>query len=181
VRPLRQATGAAEFNEVFLDDVFVPDGCLVGEENAGWRLARTTLANERVQMGGMFGLGPDLPAALRSRPELTADADAVRTLGLLMAERQALAALRLRSLLRRMSGKQPGAESSVLKVAVTWHQARAAKAVLRWAGAEGALCSGQPGDSAWQYLSIPSQLLGGGTTEVQLNVIAERILGLPRG
>lgn len=58
---------------MFFDDVLVPDDCLVGAENAGWRLARTTLANERVQMGGMLGLGADLPAALRSRPELTAD------------------------------------------------------------------------------------------------------------
>jgi alkylation response protein AidB-like acyl-CoA dehydrogenase len=181
VRPLRQATGSADFNEVFFDGVFVPDDCLVGAENAGWRLARTTLANERVQMGGMLGLGTDLPAALRARPELTADPDAVRTLGLLMAERQALAALRLRSLLRRVSGLQPGAESSALKVAVSWHQSRAARAVLRWAGAEGALASGGPGDAVERYLAVPAQLIGGGTAEVQLNVIAERVLGLPRG
>ena len=181
VRPLRQATGSAEFNEVFFDDVLVPDDCLVGAENAGWRLARTTLANERVQMGGMLGLGADLPAALRSRPELTADPDAVRTLGVLMAERQALAAWRLRSLLRRVSGLQPGAESSALKVAVSWHQVRAARAVLRWAGAEGAVASGGPGDAVERYLALPAQLIGGGTAEVQLNVIAERVLGLPRG
>ncbi|MGW1029048.1 acyl-CoA dehydrogenase family protein [Streptomyces sp. NPDC002577] len=181
VRPLREANGGYLFNEVFLTDVFVPDDRLVGAVNEGWAMARTTLGNERVSMGGMIGTGAD-PVAMSTSPQVMADAPEVeRSLGELMAERYALSALGLRATLRQLSGLRPGAEASVLKVAAGWHHQHVSAEVMRWHGPYAAAATGPGGAATHGYLSVPPQLIGGGTAEIQLNVIAERILGLPRG
>src|SRR5213079_2285996 len=93
VRPLRELTGAAMFNEVFLSDVFVPDDCVVGEVDAGWPLARTTLANERVSMGSGSSFGAGVEALLRlveARPDAAADPVVLDRVGALVAEAQSL-------------------------------------------------------------------------------------------
>ncbi|MFC1403398.1 MULTISPECIES: acyl-CoA dehydrogenase [Streptacidiphilus] len=182
VRPLRQATGGAEFNEVFLTDVFVPDQCLVGQAGEGWKLTATTLANERLTIGAGMG-GKDgaerLRDAVRSGTP-AADAPAVlEELGSITATRIALHALGLRSTLRRLSGLQPGAAASVLKVGSALADRAAAATGLRLLGAEGAVGTDAHGLVQGE-LQLPSVLIGGGTVEIQLNVIAERILGLPR-
>jgi alkylation response protein AidB-like acyl-CoA dehydrogenase len=179
VRPLREANGKFLFNEVFLDGVFVPDDRVVGEINNGWRLARTTLSNERVSMGGMGGRSAFAEAA--ARDDLVLDRVLVdRGYGALTAESYALSAMHLRSLLRRLSGLQPGVEGSAMKVAAGAHETKAAIEVMKWIGPASAVADGVGGDAAMGFLSMPPMLIGGGTLEIQLNVIAERILGLPR-
>src|SRR6185312_1197677 len=115
VRPIRQATGRAEFNEVFLDDVLVPDGQVVGEPGQGWRLATTTLANERLQMGRALTRGSS--QRIRTLIDAAGGADrapaAVRAYGRCVGRELALSALDLRSTLGRIAGDELGAQASV--------------------------------------------------------------------
>ena len=182
VRPLRQSTGAAEFNEVFLTDVFVPDGCVVGEPGQGWRLARTTLSNERLAIGAgrsNSGLGV-LRRLVRAGTVPLDGPDTTRVLGELTAHENALAALNLRSVLARLSGLEPGTAGSVSKVASALHCRASNDAILDILGPLAAQVDPRSSEATWNYLNVPTFLLGGGTVEIQYNVIAERILGLPR-
>ncbi|SEG93536.1 Acyl-CoA dehydrogenase [Thermomonospora echinospora] len=179
VRPLREANGGYLFNEVFLNDVFVPDARLVGEPGQGWTLARTTLGNERVSIGRMSLTQLDLPALARAGGAPSGES-VLREFGRLTAGIQAIAAMGLRTTLRSVSGLRPGAEASVIKVAAGLQTAAIADAALNWAGSPAAR-DGEVDEVVHAYLSVPPQLIGGGTVEIQLNVISERILGLPRG
>jgi alkylation response protein AidB-like acyl-CoA dehydrogenase len=179
IRPLREANGGYMFNEVFFTDVFVPDELLVGEPGDGWRLARTTLGNERVSMGtGLSGVRRDIAAAAESAAGR--DAAVLADLARLTARQYAQEALGARALARRLSGLQPGAEASGLKLAAAWNRLEVSRAVLGWHGPEAATTDGPGGAAAHAYLSCPPVLIGGGTAEIQLNVIGERVLGLPR-
>ncbi len=179
VRPLREANGGHLFNEVFLDNVFVPDDLLVGAPGDGWRLARTTLGNERVSIGSGIS-GPSEPPARVAR-RLGASGPAVtRDAGRLTAWLNASEALARRGLLQRLHGAQPGAEASVLKLMSSMVLADVRRTVLAWAGPAAAVLDGAGGGPAQAYLSVPPTLIGGGTSEIQLNVIAEHVLGLPR-
>ncbi|MCC9195578.1 acyl-CoA dehydrogenase [Arthrobacter sp. zg-Y820] len=182
VRPLKQSTGDAEFNEVFLDSVFVPDAYLLGEPGQGWRITATTLQNERTQISSGVSVGTE--EALRtmiSQGSYSGSEDAAFTsLGRIAAVSSAIGALNLRETLRQVNGMQPGAGSSLAKVAHARLTREAASHVLALAG-PGALFASAPGDAVTGQLAVPQVLIGGGTVEIQLNVIAERILGLPRG
>ncbi len=188
VRPLREANGSYLFNEVFLTDVFVPDDRLVGRPGDGWRLARTTLGNERINIAGGLGRRQELPSDYLPDPEPAAGpvpAEVLAECGALTADALAFAALRQRMLLRQIAAAEPGGtaagqEGSVLKVVAAWNTTSLRRAVLGWHGADAAALGGPAGDAAQRYLSLPPTLLGGGTLEIQLNVIAERVLGLPR-
>jgi alkylation response protein AidB-like acyl-CoA dehydrogenase len=174
IRPLREITGDEVFNEVFLDDVFVPDEYVVGEVGGGWALARTTLANERVAMGGGSSVGEaveDLLGALRSP-----DAAMLERLGALVAEGSACSLLELRAALRRLGGHDPGPESSVRKLLGVRHRQAVAETAIEWQGALGALS----GPAQHEFLLTRCLSIAGGTTQVLLNVTAERLLGLPR-
>ena len=179
VRPLREANGGHLFNEVFLDRVFVPDDLLVGAPGDGWRLARTTLGNERVSIGsGSYGQAD--PPAQTVRQLAASGAPATRDVGRLTGWLNATEALASRGLLQRLAGRQPGAEASVLKLMSALVTADAKRTALEWAGPAAAVIDSTGGGTAHAYLSLPPTLLGGGTAEIQLNVIAERVLGLPR-
>jgi alkylation response protein AidB-like acyl-CoA dehydrogenase len=181
VRPLRELTGQAMFNEVFLSDVFVPDDCVVGQVNGGWRLARTTLANERVSMGSgsSFGLGVEsLIQLMASRA--ADDAVAMDHLGLLLAEAECLAVLGFRLTLRALSGAEPGPESSVRKLVGVEHDQRVQETGMSLLGPEGSTVEGAAAPWTGGFLANRCLTIAGGTSEIQRNVIAERLLGLPR-
>lgn len=180
VRPLREITGEEMFNEVFLDEVFVPDGDVVGDVDGGWALARTTLANERVAMGGSkFGRSVEFALDRVARlPEIDL------ALRLRIGERLAAAttakALGLRATLRSVAGAGPGAESSVLKLVGVQERQESAEFAFDLLGADA--LRGGPDTAAVIHEALLTRCLSiaGGTTQVLRNVAAERILGLPR-
>ncbi|MER5380423.1 acyl-CoA dehydrogenase [Streptomyces sp. NPDC002688] len=173
IRPLKEITGDSLFNEVWFDDVLLPADAVVGEVDDGWRVARNTLGNERVHMADQLTFDTGLEALI------SADADGSR-LGALLAEAHALACIGLRTTLRQVSGAEPGAGASVRKLVQTAHQQKVAELGLELLGPEGALREG-PGERAVHgFLLSRCLTIAGGTTQVQLNVVAERILGLPR-
>ncbi|MBV8161862.1 MAG: acyl-CoA dehydrogenase [Acidimicrobiia bacterium] len=183
VRPLRELTGEAMFNEVFLSDVFVPDDCVVGAVNDGWRLARTTLANERVSMasGSSFGGGVEnFLKLIDGRPEVAGDPVVLDRVGALVAEAQSLSLLGLRTALRALSGVDPGPESSVRKLLGVEHEQRTQELGLVALGPDGATTEGDAAGWTFGFLANRCLTIAGGTSEVQRNVIAERLLGLPR-
>ncbi|MFI0484979.1 acyl-CoA dehydrogenase [Actinomadura sp. 9N215] len=186
VRPLRECTGDAVFNEVFLDGVFVPDDLVVGPVNAGWRVARNTLANERVGLTSSFQLGGDLPKLLDLAAELGLDGDPVVRdgLGRLACDEHSFALLGLRATLKQLSGTDPGATANVRKLVAMEHGQQATEFGFTLLGEDGALTGGWKDAlrARWTRYLLASRAMtiGGGTTEVNLNVIGERILGLPR-
>lgn len=173
IEPLREITGDAVFNEVFLDNVFVPEDCLVGQENNGWTLARTTLSNERVAMSHGSSLGTALEAAIEATSQ---DHGVTERLGGLVADGLVGSLLEFRATLRRLGGQDPGAESSVRKLVGVRHRQDLAEFVLEAAGPAGAV----DGPLAKEMLLTRCLSIAGGTTQILLTVAAERILGLPR-
>jgi alkylation response protein AidB-like acyl-CoA dehydrogenase len=182
IRPLRELTGHAMFNEVFLTDVFVPDDCVVGEVNDGWRLARTTLANERVSMGSgsSFGVGLESVLGLAQEAGVADDLHVLDQLGGLLIEAQSLAVLGFRTTLRALSGAEPGSESSVRKLLGVEHEQRVQEMGVTLLGPFGATTDGEAAKWTTGFLANRCLTIAGGTSEVQRNVIAERLLGLPR-
>ena len=182
VRPLREITGDALFNEVFLTDVFVPDDCLVGDVHDGWRLARTTLANERVSMssGATFGFGIEWILGSLGEAGAVGQEAVLERIGGLLAEAQSVALLGARTTLRSVSGVEPGPEASVRKLLGVEHEQRIQELGLVLLGSQGATTEGEAAQWTRGFLSTRCLTIAGGTSEVQRNVIAERILGLPR-
>ena len=179
IRPLRELTGDAWFNEVFFDEVFVPDDCVIGAVNDGWRAGRTTLANERVSMGS----GASIGAGLRGVVGLLGDEPspfAVDELGALTATEHALGAMRTRMTLRALAGADAGPEASVVKLVGVIHDQRVQEVAVELLGPVGATNEGVA--AAWVHAHLWNRCLtiAGGTSEVQRNVIGERLLGLPR-
>ncbi len=174
IRPLREITGEERFNEVFLENVFVPDGNVVGEIGGGWRLAHTTLANERVAMSGGSALGKAMEELVAATP--VDDPVLADGLGALVADAVVMALLQLRSTLRQLDGSV-GAESSVRKLLGVRHRQAVAEFALQAAGTAGAL----EGPRAHEFLLTRCLSIAGGTEQILLSVAGERILGLPRG
>ncbi|MPY78105.1 MAG: acyl-CoA dehydrogenase [Actinophytocola sp.] len=174
-RPLREITGEERFNEVFLTCVFVPDADVVGEPGDGWRLARTTLANERVAMSDS-SLGESLERLLTLVREDTDLAE----IGRLIVDGAACALLDLRSVLNQLAAQGQGAESSVRKLIGVRHRQDVAEVALDLLGPAGAADEPATHDVQHEFLLSRCLSIAGGTTEVLRNVAAERILGLPR-
>ena len=189
IRPLVTITGESEFNEVFLDEVFVPTDCLVGERNRGWAVANTTLAHER----GTFPFkeevvhGVYLEELYRLAEELGTidDPDVADALAAAAVKLRVLRLANLRTLTKLAKGEELGPESSVVKLTwsdMTQTMSDAALSVVSaaaplWEGA-----SANPGGGTWQrqWLWSKAATIAGGTSEVQRTVIGDRILGLPR-
>jgi len=183
VRPLRELTGQALFNEIFLNDVFVPDEMVVGEVDDGWKLARTTLANERVAMssGSAFPSGVEEVLAALTQSEFADDEVALARLGELACIAQADASLGVRATLARVSGTDPGSASSVRKLVGMHLRQDAAEFAVELLGPGGiGVADDLAAAAVHRFLQTRSLTIAGGTSEVLHNVIGERILGLPR-
>jgi alkylation response protein AidB-like acyl-CoA dehydrogenase len=179
VRPLREMTGDTLFNEVFLHGVLVPDGLVVGEVNNGWRVARTTLANERVSLAQSWTFGCGVPELLEVLAGLgdAAGPEMLARAGRLICDGHAIDLLGVRAVLKRLSGTDPGATGSVAKLLGMRHAQQIAEECWSLGGPDGAV-----GGTRWSRAMLFTRALtiGGGTTNIQLNIIAERILGLPK-
>ncbi|MFD5427645.1 acyl-CoA dehydrogenase family protein [Streptomyces sp. NPDC127084] len=193
VRPLRQITGEAEFNEVFLTGVRIPDAHRLGDVGEGWKVAQTTLMNERVTIGGMRlpregGMIGLAAATWRERPELRTHELHRRLLDLWVdAEVARLTGERLR---QQLAAGQPGPEGSGTKLVFARLNQEISSLELELRGEEGLLYddwtmrrpeqvdfTGR--DIGYRYLRTKGNSIEGGTSEVLLNIVAERVLGLP--
>ncbi|MEY8014050.1 acyl-CoA dehydrogenase family protein [Mycobacterium servetii] len=176
IRPLREITGDSLFNEVFLDNVFVPDEMVVGAVNDGWRLARTTLANERVAMATGTALGNPMEELLEVLARLDLDAAQQDRLARLIVLAQTGALLDQRIAQLAVGGQDPGAQSSVRKlIGVRYRQALAEYMMDVSEG--GGLVHNQ---AVFDFLNTRCLTIAGGTEQILLTVAAERLLGLPR-
>jgi alkylation response protein AidB-like acyl-CoA dehydrogenase len=198
VRPLVDMTGEHAFNEVFFDDVRIPADHLIGAENRGWELAKVTLGNERVSLSGegaLWGMGPtaddlvDLVRGAGGAPDPVLRDRLVSV----WVESQILGVLRLRMVSAVLAGRAPGAEASVRKAIADAHGQHVMGVARDLAGAHAMLNGSGPvggwgpdgavmGDATWSrgFLYGPALTVGGGTAEVQRNIVAEKVLGLPR-
>jgi alkylation response protein AidB-like acyl-CoA dehydrogenase len=182
VRPLRQINGVAHFNEVFLTDVRIPAENVLGEVNGGWGVAQTTLANERNLIGGGTGIGFKDFVRL-AREQGRADDPLLRQrLVAAYIDFELVRLLALRGQSAAKAGRTPGPEVSVLKLAVSQYVARNGDLALALEGADGMLLGADaPYGGFWQqqFLGQWGIRIGGGTEEIQRNVLGERVLGLP--
>ncbi len=182
IRPLRQMTGTAEFNEIFLDDVRVPHKNVIGAEGDGWHVAVTTLMNERRTMGAGGASRPSsTPLRLAELARRTGRLDAVSRQRIvdIHIRSELLRFLGLRTLSAAMQGRRPGPEGSVAKLASARLNVDTGDLGMMLLGAAGTAPDAD--DARWvtRFLWGPGHRLGGGTDEVNRNIVAERVLGLP--
>lgn len=187
VKPLRELTGKEFFNTVYLDDVFVPDELVLGEVNRGWEVSRNTLTAERVSIGGSDStflptLGEFVDFVRDYRFEGQFDQVARHRAGQLIAEGHATKLLNLRSTLLTLAGGDPMAPAAISKLlSMRTGQGYAEFAVSSF-GTDAVIGDTErlPGKWGEYLLASRATTIYGGTSEVQLNMIAERLLGLPR-
>ncbi len=182
-RPLRQITGVAHFNETFLADVRIPAENVLGEVNGGWGVAQTTLMAERMLIGGGgMGLGWRDYLALAKRYDVTRDPPLRQQLAEMYTRFEILKWLGERARAAAKRGNPMGPESSVMKLMISEHVARNGDLVLAMQGADGMLYSKDAfEDGFWQQMFLGQWgiRIGGGTEQVQRNILGERVLGLP--
>jgi len=197
VRPITEMSGGRHFTEVFFDDVAIPADHLIGVVDDGWRLARVTLGNERVSLstgGVLWGMGPTSDEFWRIIRTTGGIADPIL--------RQRFASVHIDAFLLELHGRriletalagaEPGPEASLKKLLADEHGQRLTELARDLTGAASMLSgpdavgpNGTPndqpwGDWCWAYLFARALTIGGGTTQVQRNILAERVLGLPR-
>ncbi|MBA3742849.1 acyl-CoA dehydrogenase family protein [Sporichthya sp.] len=187
VRPLRQMTGDAAFNEVFFDDVVVPDADRLGAEGEGWTIALTTLANERNAMGhSSFGgvgiLSTERLAGLVRNQDLAGDATVRQEFGEVVSHLRSARYVNEVIAAQARAGQPPGAEIGLSKIALSDNMRRLGEFVGEVLGPELVADTGEWGTYAWSSLVLgaPGYRLGGGSDEVLKNTVAQRVLGLPR-
>ena len=192
VRTIRNIAGADSFNEVFFTDVRIPHENVVGDVNDGWRLAKVTLGNERVSLstgGVLWGNGPTaLDVLAEARSLGITDGVLRQRLAAAYIEHTVLEIIRMRTLTARLRGEQPGPEASIRKIMADEHGQRVMELARDIIGAEAMIIG--PDDAvagktirsrSWYsgYMFSKALTIGGGTTEVQKNILGERVLGLP--
>ena len=190
VRTIRNIAGADSFNEVFFTDVRIPHANVVGEPHDGWRLAKVTLGNERVSLsssGVLWGAGPTaLDIIDEARALGITDPVMRQRLASLWIEHTVLEIVRMRTLAARLRGEQPGPEASIRKIMADEHGQRAMEVARDLIGADAMLTGGREGPKtlrsrSWYsgYMFARALTIGGGTGEVQRNILGEKVLGLP--
>ncbi|WP_331769111.1 acyl-CoA dehydrogenase (plasmid) [Embleya sp. NBC_00888] len=181
VRPLRMVTGHSEFNEVFLNDVFVPDADVIGEIDQGWTVARATMGNERVSIGGGHG-GKTVAIDVLDLTNRYGDRlpGAAARCGAVLAEEHVLRLLNVRGAERAVSGAAPGPEGNISKLVLAEHLLHQSALAAALCGPETACTDGPAATAVLAVLSARGMAIAGGTSEITRNQIAERILGLPR-
>ena len=190
VRNIRNIAGADSFNEVFFTDVRIPHANVVGEVNDGWRLAKVTLGNERVSLsssGVLWGAGPTAADIVDEARRLgVTDAVMRQRLAALWTEHVILDLIRLRTLTAKLRGEQPGPEASIRKIMADEHGQRAMEIARDLIGMDALLVGSREGQKtlrsrSWYsgYMFSKALTIGGGTGEVQRNILGERVLGLP--
>jgi alkylation response protein AidB-like acyl-CoA dehydrogenase len=182
VRPLKMPNGGSDFNEVFFDDVFVPDPDVVGPVNGGWTVARATLGNESVSIGGGDG-GMSVPidsfiAPLDAHPERLAGG--AGRVGRHIARTQVMGVLNQRAAYRAVAGGGPGPEGNITKLLLSELGHESAAILLELAGPDGAFLEGRGAAGPALMLMNRALSIAGGTSEIKRNQIAERIGRLPR-
>ena len=186
VRPLRQMTGGASFNEVFFNEVRVPDNHRLGDVNQGWTVALTTLMNERASIGGgSAGVGTMSASRLGEMlKHFGKDKDPVlrQQLASIFIHGQVARYTNLRAMEKIKAGQLPGPEMSIAKLSLTQNMQRVQKFVGDVLGAHLVADSGEWGTYAWTefVLGVPGMRVAGGTDEVMRNIVGERVLGLPK-
>lgn len=182
VRPLKMQNGGSEFNEVFFNDVFVPDDDVVGPVDGGWTVARATLGNESVSIGAGDG-GMTVPAellipAFDKHPERLGGGAA--RIGRYIARVQAMDAMNLRRAQRAVAGGAPGPEGNITKLMLSENAHEAAAMLTALNGPTGAFVDGSRAINGMIVLTHRALSIAGGTSEIKRNQIGERLLGLPR-
>ncbi len=187
VRPLRQMTGGANFNEVFFDDVIVHDSHRLGDVNDGWRVALTTLMNERASIGGGSGGGMGLAnvdrlAQMMGHFGLRDDANLRQELMRVYTGYQVAKLTNQRAMDKMKAGQLPGPEMSIGKLSLTNNLWATAEFVSHVLGSRMLADTGEWGTYAWGQLllGVPGMKVAGGTDEVMKNIVGERVLGLPK-
>ncbi len=176
IRPLREITGDDLFNEVFFDDVFVPDEMVVGEVNDGWRLARTTLANERVAMAQGTALGNPMEELLAMVAQVDLDPTDQDRLGKLIVTAQVGSLLDQRIAQLAVGGQDPGPQASARKLIGVRYRQGLAEFRMDLSESGGLVENRQVHD----FLNTRCLTIAGGTEQILLTLAAERLLGLPR-
>ena len=182
IRPIRQMTGGACFNEVFLDEVRVPDTLRLGPEGGGWRVALTTLSAERGDSGSLGAGTVGKLLALAQRRGVSSPALADEIVQLWIHDR-VLVLSNQRAAAESQAGKLPGAQGSLGKLAATMNLRRTSDVITALLADELIADDGEWGTFAWteQVLGAPGYRIAGGSDEIQRTIIAERVLGMPRG
>ena len=192
IRPIKSMAGAKSFNEVFFTDVRITTANVVGKVNDGWRLAKVTLGNERVSLstgGVLWGHGPTALDVIELVREMGGVKNQVmrQKIAQIYTEHVLLEIIRMRTLTQRLRGAQPGPESSIRKIIADEHGQHVMSLARELIGAD-ALLTGVISESkktlqnhAWYsgYMFSQALTIGGGTGEVQRNILGERVLGLP--
>jgi alkylation response protein AidB-like acyl-CoA dehydrogenase len=188
VRPLRQMTGGASFNEVFFTDVRIPEDHLLGDVNAGWTVALTTLMNERAAIGGGGAGAPSGGSELRRLIALarhlgvTDDPLIRQEIAQAWINNQVARYNNERALAKIRAGQLPGPELSIAKLSLTQNLRRTAELAAHILGPRMIADSGEWGTFAWSkfMLGVPGMRVAGGTDEIMRNILGERVLGLPK-
>ncbi|MCZ7530769.1 MAG: acyl-CoA dehydrogenase family protein [Acidimicrobiia bacterium] len=184
-RPLRQMTGGASFNEVFFDEVRIPDSHRLGDVDEGWTVALTTLMNERASIGAKGGGGSlDMDRLIETARHYGDTGDPVvrQRLADVWINNEVARLTNLRALSKIEAGELPGPEMSIAKLALTANFQRTSAVVSEVLGPRLAADTGEWGSYAWSELvnGAPGLRVAGGTDEVMRNIVGERVLGLPK-
>jgi alkylation response protein AidB-like acyl-CoA dehydrogenase len=186
VRPLRQMTGGASFNEVFFEEVRIPDSHRLGDVDEGWTVALTTLMNERAAIGGggAGGGGMNFTRIRELALHLGVDEDPVVRQGLadLYIRLSVARYTNLRAMAKIRAGQLPGPEMSIGKLSLTQNMQATAQVLSEVLGPRLVANSGEWGTYAWSelVLGVPGARVAGGTDEIMRNIVGERVLGLPK-